>query len=996
MIFRFTILLPAFLIFTAINRSSGQSIDTTSYEGLLKSAFLAAEAEAFPEAFRIVDKAIALHPTLSKERLMAQLQRGHILQLSGKTEPALQATLLVRDAWIEHHDSTAVEFGKINFNLGQRYFRVSKYPEAIRAFNKALELSPKTDDVYWNSQTELLVIYGNQGNFEACLHTYPSLLERRRELLRKALAASPGPERDQEVANRTKDIGTMKANQGIVYYNVGNVKEAIPAYEEGVALIQEAVGTKHRTYFDYAPVLLLLYRAVGQTDRALAFGKELWETTLKAKSYPAEAAFIGDALSTVHIQLNQNEQALPYALKGDSLYVAGGKSTSVERASLLLNLGKIYKALARYDEGMEALMLSQKIMLDLSASEHDIAKLGLVVIAEIKGEQGKYDEQVEILIKAKNNLAPHFRSNLVSFTTLLAAKANAHEQLGQINAATKEFQDLYQLFADQINEQFDSFTEQEQLSWQKVLIGSNYHAQNFALRHPKARGVAGLAFDLDVLFRGIAFSNRKYLLKRVRNSSSIELQNTYKKWLAARNELSTQYRQAAANRSINLDSLEVEATQLETSLARQSQAFKTARDIPGWEKLSQQLKPGEVIINFVYANKYNFDKQLPGKHLTAFILRAGGSPPTIVPLPGLDELKKRSTTKSLYTSDKGEQNSLHWLLYEPLRPYLNDVSSISYLPTGILHRINLGAIPVSPTATLSETYQLRRVSQVNELFISKINREEQQASAVLFGGINFDNFASSPELAAVNYSRGQTEEAPPLLLDSVAMRALSKDGWVNLAHTANEVTQIGKTLHLQNYRIETLMGSKATESAFKQLGTKAPSPTIIHLATHGYFFPKSKTDKEAKTSKTGFESARHPLVRSGLILAGANHAWRGGEIAQGQEDGILTAYEIAEMDLSNTELVVLSACETGLGDIDGSEGVFGLQRAFKMAGAKYVLMSLWNVKDQKTYEFMTAFYKLWQGGKTIPVAYQEAQSQMRAKYALPFAPKNWAGFVLLN
>jgi CHAT domain-containing protein len=102
------------------------------------------------------------------------------------------------------------------------------------------------------------------------------------------------------------------------------------------------------------------------------------------------------------------------------------------------------------------------------------------------------------------------------------------------------------------------------------------------------------------------------------------------------------------------------------------------------------------------------------------------------------------------------------------------------------------------------------------------------------------------------------------------------------------------------------------------------------------------------------------------------------------------------MDLSNTELVVLSACETGLGDIDGSEGVFGLQRAFKMAGAKYVLMSLWNVKDQKTYEFMTMFYELWQGGKSIPEAYQETQSKMRTKYALPFAPRNWAGFVLLH
>jgi CHAT domain-containing protein len=165
------------------------------------------------------------------------------------------------------------------------------------------------------------------------------------------------------------------------------------------------------------------------------------------------------------------------------------------------------------------------------------------------------------------------------------------------------------------------------------------------------------------------------------------------------------------------------------------------------------------------------------------------------------------------------------------------------------------------------------------------------------------------------------------------------------------------------------------------------------LATHGYFFPNPTGGKKGKS---GYASVQHPLLRSGLILAGANRAWSGEEIPDGEEDGILTAYEIADMDLSNTELVVLSACETGLGDVDGSEGVFGLQRAFKTAGVKYILMSLWNVKDQKTYEFMTAFYELRNKGKDIPAAYQEAQAKMRAKYALPFAPRNWAGFVLLN
>jgi CHAT domain-containing protein len=137
------------------------------------------------------------------------------------------------------------------------------------------------------------------------------------------------------------------------------------------------------------------------------------------------------------------------------------------------------------------------------------------------------------------------------------------------------------------------------------------------------------------------------------------------------------------------------------------------------------------------------------------------------------------------------------------------------------------------------------------------------------------------------------------------------------------------------------------------------------------------------------------MIRSGLILAGGNHAWKTGKpLRPDMEDGILTAYEISQMNLSNTELVVLSACETGLGDIEGNEGVYGLQRAFKIAGAKYLIMSLWQVPDFQTQELMTTFYKNWLEGKmSIPDAFRSAQGEMREKYQSPYF---WAGFVLVE
>ncbi len=143
------------------------------------------------------------------------------------------------------------------------------------------------------------------------------------------------------------------------------------------------------------------------------------------------------------------------------------------------------------------------------------------------------------------------------------------------------------------------------------------------------------------------------------------------------------------------------------------------------------------------------------------------------------------------------------------------------------------------------------------------------------------------------------------------------------------------------------------------------------------------------------KSSEQPLIRSGLILAGGNYAWKHGRPLQtGEEDGILTAYEISQMDLSTTELAVLSACETGLGELRGYEGVYGLQRAFKLAGSRYLLMSLWQVPDFQTQELMTAFYtKMIDDQMSIPDAFQAARQALRKKYPNPFY---WAGFVLVE
>jgi CHAT domain-containing protein len=216
-----------------------------------------------------------------------------------------------------------------------------------------------------------------------------------------------------------------------------------------------------------------------------------------------------------------------------------------------------------------------------------------------------------------------------------------------------------------------------------------------------------------------------------------------------------------------------------------------------------------------------------------------------------------------------------------------------------------------------------------------------------------------------------------------------------LEGTAAESEAIQKQLTERQIPSALYSGRAGNEESFKALdGARI---AVIHLATHGFFLEDIEKNYEAlermqRLGGGGGQKAENPLLRSGLILAGANLAWQG-EALEGVEDGILSADEIARLNLTGTRLIVMSACQTGLGDVNNSEGVFGLQRAFKLAGVETLIMSLWEVDDEATAELMTIFYEQWLSGKTKQESFKEAQRQIRAKHTQPFY---WAAFVLMD
>jgi tetratricopeptide (TPR) repeat protein/CHAT domain-containing protein len=458
--------------------------------------------------------------------------------------------------------------------------------------------------------------------------------------------------------------------------------------------------------------------------------------------------------------------------------------------------------------------------------------------------------------------------------------------------------------------------------------------------------------------------------------------------------------------------LEDEAEELEKQLTRMSSTFAEGQQLGKlkWTDVQSTLNENDVAVEFGSFQYYPANGNRSDSTIyVALVLRKGYEHPVMVKLceeKQLDSLFQkgdhdRELIADLYRGavaigDNGGPSygkRLYELLWQPLDSLLNEGDNIYFAPSGLLHRIALSAIPYGDTEKLlSDRYQLNRLSTTAKLVTDRDQKETRPKDIVLFGGIDYELKPKAHE--SKKEDEVYVSRTLPLDIDR------GNTSWSYLPGTLKETESIATIAGKEKLNVRTYTGADATEEQIKALGGKA-SPTVLHIASHGFFFPDPERDLEQDRMmqmmgdrEQIYRYSDDPLNRAGLLFSGANHTWQDGEVSEGMEDGILTANEATYIPLLNTELVVLSACETGLGEIKGSEGVFGLQRAFKAAGAEYVMMSLWKVPDQETSEFMESFYGEYLSDHTIPESYHHAQKVMREKY--PDDPYKWAGFVLMR
>ncbi len=843
--------------------------------------------------------------------------------------------------------------------LGYLYLQWSRYEEADTLLKDAINIFHQSlgplHTEYLRAQLNLGELYNKMGRYEeaeillAASSAYNAVFESNFSLSQYRLqqlsvlysnvgAFQEAEKNAREAALLTKNkLGTQNINYAIDLYHlgivntyIGDYKKSIHYYLQAIDLLEKLMG-KNNIYYT------MVIASIGLAKRQLGFYDE-------AISALNEARAIDEKVS--------------------------GKENPDDYANAVYELGETYRYQGVYDSAHYFLEEARSIWEGTLGREHPWYSLGLRSLINLFAAQGQYDSAEMYQLEAQMLQ----RGQLERAARFMSAK--------QLDAYTH-------LFEQDLDNDF-----------------------SIALRRAATSGGhLGLLFDHALFYKG-------FLLGKASQIKALSISDTasarlYAQLVVVQRQLAAEYSKPPAERE-GVITLEAESKTIEKALARTAAGFSNALQQVTWADIQARLSPDMAALEFVRFRFMPPEGPTDSVFYAALLLRPGQAAPEWITLfeeKQLDSLLWRNTernelyVKYLYSqANRGAKalahprKTLYELLWKPLEPMLSGINTIYLAPAGLLHRLNLSAIPINADSTLADRYNLVLLGSTRQL-VAPTQTKLAVHDAVLFGDIQYDADSTAlPPPATSSLSEEMAAGSRGAVVNSFYQPdSTAVIPWAELQDSKREVTEISRALRGSGRNVTLHLGAAATEEAFKQIGRKEMSPEVLHLATHGFFYPDPVDTLRRSVFSNGepvFRLSDNPMMRSGLILAGANRVWTGGNATEGMEDGILTAYEISQMNLSNTELVVLSACETGLGDIQGNEGVYGLQRAFKIAGAKYLIMSLWQVPDKQTSLLMTTFYKKWlEGEMEIPEAFRAAQKALRDAGLDPY---QWAGFVLVE
>ncbi|MDW7695185.1 CHAT domain-containing tetratricopeptide repeat protein [Flammeovirgaceae bacterium SG7u.111] len=675
----------------------------------------------------------------------------------------------------------------------------------------------------------------------------------------------------------------------------------------------------------------------------------------------------GDSLENVERIMKQSTEIISQNL---------GEDNPVYALSLQ-NLSKIYTENGNPAEALTLLHKANAIWVNRLGTEinSNSAEISLLM-GEAELKRRNKTQAISYFQKGQKTYSKIFNKTHPSYVKATSKLGKAYYADGDWKKSRKYTTEVFGNYLNYIDEFFPALSEREKARYWNTIRGDFEFYNNLAFTNAKKKKkLIGEVYDNTLSTKALLLSNSIKIRRQIQQSGDEAVQELYEKWVEQK-ELLTKVLAMSSARQKELDiepkKLEKEIEDIEKELSEKSSVFASGQSVSrqSWKEIKKSLGKNEAAVEIVRYR--HFDTEFKDSVVyAAMIITPKSRNPELVVLPNGNLLESNYLRyyRACIIYNIQDENSFanYW---EPIDQKLPEGTKVYLSTEGVYNQINLEAMRQKNGNFVIDNRDIVLVSNTKDIIKHKKTEEKELSkNALLIGNPIFYK-----DLAEEDYNIYNDRKIPQLPGTQKEVVALEK--------LLNSNAQVSPSLYLNLEATEELV--KATES-----------PRIFHIATHGFFLPDEtkSVEKEAILSQNKIVS--NPLLRSGLLLKNAGDLMDDGNVYSfNREGGVLTAYEAMNLDLDGTELVVLSACETGRGDVKVGEGVYGLQRAFLVAGSDAIIMSLFKVSDEATESLMLLFYENWLNKQMDKrKAFIEAKKSLRDKYQDPIF---WAAFIMIG
>jgi CHAT domain-containing protein/Tfp pilus assembly protein PilF len=903
------------------------------------------------------------------------------------------------------HPSVATDMN----NLATLFVEEGKNSLAEAVFVRALAID---EQALGPESTATASVLDNLAGLYQAQGRYPEaepLLRRSLAILTKVL----GPDHPE--------VATDMNNLGALYAAEGRYAEADSFYRRALEIREKKFGQVHPLVALSLANLALLDKSQGRWGEAETLYRQAMTIDLKTlgQEHPRVAILLNN-MATMYIEegkFAEADQLLRGALAiNEKAY--GPNHPAVAQG--LNNLAEVYREEGKLADAEPLYQRSLAIDEKALGPNHPNVGDHLIGLASTYQEEGKYAQAEPLFQRAatiyEGTYGPdHPKTGEVDMD--LAVFYYGWEKPAQ---AAPYFDKRLGNLIDQFKSNATYMSERDRLTFLGTVPGAFPLFFSFALKyHDRDPALAGKVYDVLLQEKGFiaassASMRAKILASGDKDSLALLDKLTAKKTQLAALVVSTQG--DPADRRKQIGQLAQETNQIEQDMVKRSSALAEQKTLSAvtWRDVQKTLKPGDAAVELTRFQFHNGKSFTNTFYYIALVVTPESKNPEFIVLGEAQKLESApmagyrvnvALTRGVSAEPEpgdavtpaANTSAAYEAFWKPLEPALGGVKRVYVSPDGVLNQVPIGLLADSSGKLLIEKYEVRTVNSTKDLL--RPRRAAAAKSAVLLGNPKFDLSEAEQRSALTKLGIAAAQPAPAATPVAAAAGQSSGDahgGSLNpLPNTQVEVDAINKLLKGAGWQVTPYTDSLALEEVMHRMR----SPRIVHIATHGFFLTDQEVAQQSKASGGQHIAVADPMLRSGLFFAGANRIRSGAAPAAGLDDGMLTAYEASQLDLQSTELVVLSACETGLGQQSNGEGVFGLRRGLQEAGADAVLMSMWSVPDRETQELMALFYANWLGGAEKPEAFRQAQlkerEMVRQRYGkdLPFY---WGAFVLVS